>query len=215
MKLISLNTGRPRQIQWQGKDVTTAIFKEPVEGPHMLRTLNLDGDQQADLTVHGGRNKAVYAYPVEHYPFWQNELPGMTLLYGQFGENFTTSGLLEDTLHIGDRFRIGAAEIMVAEPRMPCYKLGLKFGRSDMVKRFLASRRTGFYFAVLKEGIVQTGDSIELISQDPGRVTVADITNLYAFDKDNLELLHRVIEVEALDEGWRNYFQHQIEKYGG
>jgi MOSC domain-containing protein YiiM len=214
MKHISLNIGRPRQIQWQGKTVTTAIFKEPVDGPSALHAFNLEGDQQADLTDHGGIDKPVYAYPVEHYPFWQNELPDMTLPYGQFGENLTTSGLLEDTVHIGDRFRIGTAELIVTQPRLPCYKLGLRFGRSDMVKRVLASRRTGFYFAVLQEVTVQPGDPLQLTHQDQHRITVADITRLYAFDEDNLPLLHRAPQVKAHPQDWRGYFQERIEKYG-
>jgi MOSC domain-containing protein YiiM len=212
-KLISLNVGRPRLVSWQGRTVSTGIFKEPVEGPVTLRTLNLDGDRQADLTVHGGKTKAVYAYPFEHYDFWKSELPGMALPCGMFGENFTTSGLLEETVHIGDRFRIGTAEVMATEPRMPCYKLGLKFGRTDIIKRFLQSRRTGFYFAVLREGEVQTGDSIERLSENQQHVTIADITRLYTFDKGNLELLKRAVEAEALPQSWREYFQKQIERY--
>jgi MOSC domain-containing protein YiiM len=212
MKLISLNTGLPREVEWRGDAVTTGIFKGPVEGPVMLRTLNLDGDKQADLSVHGGVSKAVYAYPREHYEFWKKELPDMNLPYGMFGENFTTEGLFEDSLNLGDRFRVGEAEIMVTEPRMPCYKLGVKFGRADIVKRFLVSRRTGFYFAVLQEGEVSAGDTIELLSRDGNNITVADATRLYAFEKDDLKLLQRVVKVEALSESWRDYFQHQIEK---
>ena len=212
MKLISLNTGLPREVTWRGKTVKTGIFKNPVHGPVMLRTLNLDGDQQADLSVHGGESKAVYAYPIEHYDFWRNELPDMTLPYGMFGENFTTEGLLENAVNIGDRFRIGAAEIMVTEPRMPCYKLGLKFGWAEMVKRFLASRRTGFYFAVLKEGEVEAGARIETLGRNANGITVQDITRLYAFEKDDLEMLRRVIQLEALSESWRSYFQHQLER---
>lgn len=212
MKLISLNVGRPRLVSWEGRTVSTGIFKEPVKGSVTLRTLNLDGDRQADLTVHGGKTKAVYVYPVEHYGFWKSELPDMDLPYGMFGENFTTEGLLEEKVHIGDRFRVGTAELMVTEPRMPCYKLGLKFGRTDMVRRFLQSRRTGFYFSVLKEGEVKVGDFIELLSEQPNGVTVADITRLYAFEKDNLALMKRAIEVEALPQSWRDYFQQQIQK---
>lgn len=212
VKLISLNTGLPRAVEWKGDAVTTGIFKEPVKGPVMLRTLNLDGDEQADLSVHGGVSKAVYAYPREHYEFWKKELPDMNLSYGMFGENFTTEGLFEDNLNLGDRFRVGEAEIMVTEPRMPCYKLGVKFGRADIVKRFLVSRRTGFYFAVLQEGEVSAGDTIELLSRDGNNITVADVTRLYAFEKDDLKLLQRVVKVEALSESWRDYFQRQIEK---
>ena len=212
MKILSLNVGLPREVAWQGKLITTGIFKEPVNAPVMLRTLNLDGDQQADLTVHGGVNKAVYVYPSEHYGYWRAELPGVDLPWGMFGENLTTQGLLEDTVCIGDRFRIGETEVMVTEPRMPCYKLGIKFGRADIIKRFLASRRTGFYSAVVREGMVGAGDAIELIGRAQQEISVADITRLYAFERSDLKALRRAIEVEALPESWKGYFQHQLDK---
>jgi MOSC domain-containing protein YiiM len=215
MKILSVNVGLPREVTWQGKLVTTGIFKGPVNAPVMLRTLNLDGDRQADLTVHGGVNKAVYVYPSEHYGYWRTELPGVDLPWGMFGENFTTEGLLEEAVYIGDRFRIGETEVMVTEPRMPCYKLGIKFGRPDIIKRFLASRRTGFYFAVVREGMVGTGDATKLIGQEQQDISVADITRLYAFQKDDLKSLRRAIEVETLPENWRGYFQHQLEKQIG
>jgi len=213
MKVISLNIALPRLVEYNGEPVATGIFKEPVPGLVMLRTLNLDGDRQADLSVHGGVSKAAYGYPVEHYEFWRRELPEMELPYGMFGENFTTEGLFEDKLNVGDRFRIGKAELMVTEPRLPCYKLGIKFGRVDIIKRFLQSRRTGFCFAVVKEGEVKAGDEIELISRDENEITIADITRLYAFEKGDLEGLRRVVKLEALSESWREYFQHQIQKY--
>ena len=212
MKVLSLNVGLPREVTWQGKRVTTGIFKEPIQERVMMRTLNLDGDQQADLTVHGGVSKAVYAYPSEHYNYWRSELPGMDLSWGMFGENFTTEGFLEDAVYIGDRFRIGETEVMVTEPRMPCYKLGIKFGRADIIKRFLASRRTGFYFAVMREGMVSAGDDVELIEREQQEIRVADVTRLYAFDKDDVKSLRRAIQVEALPESWKGYFQHQLEK---
>jgi MOSC domain-containing protein YiiM len=212
MRILSVNVGLPREVAWQGKVVTTGIFKEPIEGPVMLRTLKLDGDQQADLTVHGGANKAVYAYPSEHYRYWRPELPGVNLPWGMFGENFTTEGLLEETVYIGDRFRIGDAEVIVTEPRMPCYKLGIKFGRADMIKRFLASRRTGFYFAVAREGVVGAGDAIELIRQEQEETSVGDITRLYAFEKYDLKGLRRAVEVDSLPESWKGYFRHRLEK---
>jgi len=215
MKILSVNVGLPREVTWQGKRVTTGIFKEPMNAPVMMRTLNLEGDRQADLTVHGGVTKAVYAYPSEHYDYWRTELPGVDLPWGMFGENFTTEGLLEEAIFIGDRFRIGETEVMVTEPRMPCYKLGIKFGRADIIKRFLASRRTGFYFAVVREGMVDTGDAIKLIAQEQHEISVADITRLYAFEKDDLKSLRRAIEVEALPENWKGYFQHRLEKQTG
>lgn len=212
MKILSVNVGLPREVPWQGRLVRTGIFKEPVKGPVMMRTLNLDGDRQADLTVHGGATKAVYAYPSEHYDFWRAELPEMDLPSGMFGENLTTGGLLEDSVYIGDRFRIGEAEVMITEPRMPCYKLGLKFGRTDIIKRFLASRRTGFYFAVTREGTVNAGDDIKRIGREQEEISVADITRLYAFERDDVDALRRAIAVEALPESWKGYFRHQLEK---
>jgi len=215
MKLISIQVGLPREVTWRGRSVTTGIFKEPVEGSVMLRTLNLDGDAQADLTVHGGLSKAVYVYPMEHNEYWRKELPDTKLPCGMLGENFTTEGLLEKEVNIGDRFRVGEAEVVVTEPRLPCYKLGVKFGRSDMVKRFLISRRSGFYFAVLREGAVQARDVIVPLGRDGNGISVDDIVRLYAFEQDDLETLRRAVRAETLPESWRGYFRHQLEKYGG
>jgi MOSC domain-containing protein YiiM len=214
MKIISLNVGRPRLVVWRGEPVSTGIFKEPVAGRVALRTLNLDGDRQADLTVHGGPFKAAYVYPAEHYGYWRDELPGVELPWGMFGENFTTEGLDESNVNIGDRFRLGAAEVLVTQPRMPCYKLGIKFGRMDMLKRFLASGRTGFYFSVEREGEVGAGDEFELVGRDEHNVSVADITRLYARDKNDFETMRRAIAVEALPEGWRDHFRKQLLKSG-
>jgi MOSC domain-containing protein YiiM len=207
MQLISVNVGLPREVAWKGRTASTGIFKEPVSDRVMVRSLNLDGDGQADLTVHGGLDKAVYAYPFEHYDYWRSELPDMDLPLGIFGENFTTTGLTEAEVNIGDRFRIGNLILMVTQPRMPCYKLGIRFGRPDMVKRFLASRRTGFYFRVLQEGEVGVGDTLELVSRDDQHITVADITQLYVHEEDNPDLLHRAAQLEALPQSWRDYFQ--------
>ena len=212
MKLISVNVGLPRVVMSNGESVSTGIFKEPVASRVILRTLNLDGDRQADLSVHGGPSKAVYVYPSEHYAYWKEELPEMKLPWGMFGENFTSVGLFESELNIGDKFRVGSAVVMVTEPRMPCYKLAIKFGRPDIVKRFLASERTGFYFAVLQEGEVGVGDSIELIEESKRNVRISEITQLYTREKHNVGLLRRAIEVEALPESWKSYFQHRLEK---
>lgn len=212
MKLVSVNVGLPRDVIWKDKSVTTAIFKGPVEGRVRLRTLNLDGDRQADLKVHGGAHKAVYAYPAEHYDFWRRELPGVELPWGMFGENLTVEGLFEDELNIGDQFRIGSAELTVAQPRLPCYKLAIKFGRDDIIKRFLDSGRTGFYFAVQKEGEVGAGDSIETISEDLNELKVADVTRLYLEGKDDLETLHRALRADALPDSWKAHFKRQLEK---
>ena len=179
MKVLSINVARPRIIISKGRRISTGIFKQPVEGPVMLWRLNLDGDRQADLSVHGGPAKAVYAYPSEHYPLWQKELPDMDLPYGMFGENFTTEGLNEDNTNIGDRFRIGEAVVMVTQPREPCFKLAAKFGRDDIIKNFLESGRSGFYLAVVEEGTVESGQTIERIYRDENGVTVGDMNRLY------------------------------------
>jgi MOSC domain-containing protein YiiM len=215
MKLLSVNVGRPRAVMQDGDAVLTGIFKDPVKGRVTLRTLNLDGDGQADLSVHGGPTKAVYVYPSEHYDYWKRELPGMELPWGMFGENFTTVGLLESQLNIGDKFHVGSTTVTVTEPRMPCYKLGIKFGRPDIVKKFLASERTGFYFRVLEEGEVGADDGIRLIERNNDGLRVSDVTSLYTREKANLGLLRRAIKVEALPESWKSYFQHRLAKLAG
>jgi len=212
MELISINVGLPREASWKGRTVSTGIFKSPVEGPIKLRTLNLDGDGQADLSVHGGPDKAVYVYPAEHYEFWRGELSDLELTWGHFGENFTTQGFLEEDVHIGDIIRVGSALVRVTQPRMPCYKLGIRFGRADMLKRFLESRRSGFYLAVLEEGTVQAGDTLSYVERSTQGISVADVMRLYAFDKDDWATMRRVVEIEALPESWRNHFRHQLEK---
>jgi MOSC domain-containing protein YiiM len=211
MKLLSVNVGLPREIEWKGKIVRTSIFKAPVTGRVKVTKLNLEGDQQSDLAVHGGIDKAVYVYPSEHYLFWREELPGTDLPWGMFGENFTTEGSLDDNaVFIGDRFRIGSAEFAVTQPRMPCFKLGIRFGRADIIKRFLHSGRAGFYLAVLREGEVAAGDSIELLPRDEQGITVAEIVNLYKADAANQDLLRRASDLAALPESWRDYFRKRL-----
>jgi MOSC domain-containing protein YiiM len=213
MKIVSLNVGLPRDVLWHGRTVTTGIFKEPVEGHVRLRTLNLDGDRQADLTVHGGAQKAVYCYPIAHYDYWRKELPGRDIPMAMFGENFTTEGLQENSVHLGDRFTVGSAEVVVTQPRLPCYKLGVRFGSDDMVKRFLASGRSGFYLAITREGEVAAGDEIKSISRDPNAVPVSEITRLYIakrFNKEDVASLRRALQVAALPEIWKGYFQERL-----
>ena len=212
MKLISVNVGLPRQVVWDGGSVATGIFKQPVPGPIRVERLNLVGDRQADLSVHGGPYKAVYAYPVEHYVYWRNELPDEELPWGIFGENLTMEGLHESAVRIGDRYRVGTAELIVTQPRVPCYKLGIRFGRPEMVKRFLNSRRSGFYFAVAEEGELTVGDSIELVAREANSLTVADINNLYTFEKNDREMLQRAVQLKALPDTWRSHFQEQLQR---
>jgi MOSC domain-containing protein YiiM len=207
MHVVSVNVGVPRTVSWKGRDVTTGIFKEPVESRIPLRRLNFDGDGQADLSVHGGAAKAVYAYPLAHYAFWQEQL-GVELPFGAFGENLTVEGLpLEKDAAIGDRFRVGTAELVVTQPRLPCYKLGLRFGREDMVKRFLASGRTGYYLAVDVEGDVEAGDRVTTLACHRARIPVAEITRVYAVDRNDVATLDRLIGLEALPDDWRSYFE--------
>ncbi len=215
MKIVSLNVGLPREVLWHGRSVTTGIYKEPVAGRLALRRLNLDGDRQADLTVHGGAYKAVYCYPVEHYQYWKKELPGRELPMGIFGENFTVHGLLEEEVHLGDRFGVGSAEVAVTQPRLPCYKLGVRFGADDIVKRFLASGRGGFYLAVHQEGEVGAGDEIKVISRDANAVPVSEITRLYVLKRwgtEELASLRRALQVAALPEDWKHYFRQRMQK---
>ena len=212
MTLVSVNVGLPRTVQWRDQPVTTGIFKSPVEGPVALRKHNLDGDQQADLSVHGGPTKAVYVYPIQHYTYWREELPDVDLGWGHFGENFTVDGMEEDSIYIGDEFSVGTARVVVTEPRMPCFKLSVRFGRADMPKRFLQSQRSGFYFGVVEEGEVQAGDALELLSKHPDGLAVADVTRLYTTERGNIALLKKAISVTALPDSWSGYFEHQLER---
>ena len=214
MKLVSVNCGMPREVTWHGRTVTTGIYKEPVAGRVALRKLNLDGDRQADLSVHGGAFKAVYCYPTVHYDYWRGELPGRELPIGIFGENFTIEGLVDDSVHIGDRFSIGSAEVVVTQPWLPCFKLGIRFEADDMIKRFLASRRMGFYLAVLREGEVGAGDEITMISRDPESMPVPWITRLYVakdYGSEDIAAAKRLLRVPALPESWKEYFRERLE----
>ena len=212
MRVVSVNVGLPREVLWKRRTVLTGIFKEPVAGRVMVRRLNLDGDRQADLTVHGGPEKAVYVYPADYYGAWRKELPEMDIPWAMFGENLTVEGLRDDTVHIGDQFRVGSALLVVTQPRLPCYKLCVKFGRDDMLKRFLISGRTGFYFAVLEEGDVAAGDPIILVKGDENAIPVSEITRLYLSDKRNLATLRRVLALETLPELWRDIFQERLDQ---
>jgi MOSC domain-containing protein YiiM len=214
MKVLSVNVGFPRKVLFNGQTVTTAIFKDPITGPVILRKLNIDGDKQADLTVHGGLDKAVYSYPEEHYDYWRKQFPDMDLVWGMFGENFTTEGLMEDAVNIGDQLQIGSAKLVATQPRMPCYKLGVRFGHIEIIRMFMASNRPGIYFRVLKEGKVQRGDKIEVVKRDENNVKVTDIVSLYINrdNADSIETMRRATKISVLPEGWKNEFQQNIEQ---
>jgi len=203
MKILSVNVGRPREVEWRGEIVRTSIWKAPVAGRIALRGVNLAGDEQSDLRVHGGAEKAVYVYPSEHYPFWRSELPGMEIGFGQFGENLTSEGLLESEVSIGDRLRIGSAELQVTQPRVPCYKLGIRFGRPEMVKRFLRAGRSGFYLSVVREGEIGAGDAVERIPVATPSLTVAEVADLYAGRNADERRLRFASQLAELPFGWR------------
>jgi MOSC domain-containing protein YiiM len=208
MRVLSVNVGSPKQVQVRNARVLTSIFKSPVEGRVAVRRHNIAGDKQSDLTVHGGPYKAVYCYPGEHYIFWHEQLPGMDLSYGNFGENLTTEGLIEDAVYIGDQFRIGSSLLLVTQPRMPCFKLAIRFGRADMVKKFWQSGRSGIYFSVVEEGDVAAGDLIERTARGPEAVSVADVVKLYRGDEKNPELLERALRA-PLAGGWKKELQER------
>jgi MOSC domain-containing protein YiiM len=212
VKIISLNVGLPRHLHYgqANLEVTTSIFKSPVPGPRLLRRMNLDGDLQSDLNVHGGKNKAVYAYPSEHYNYWREQLPEYEFTWGNFGENFTTEGFLEKNAFIGDHFRIGEAVVRVVQPRMPCFKLAIRFDRSDMVKRFLASRRSGIYFSVVEEGMVDVGNAFDRIHEDLRRISIADINRAYTSPEENHELVRRIVDQEVLPYGLHVEFSEML-----
>jgi len=210
LRVVSVNVGLPREVEWRGKQVTTGIFKTSVAGPVAVAGVQLAGDSQADLSVHGGPGKAVYGYPSEHFEFWQRAYPEVEIGPGVFGENLTLEGWLEENVHLGDRFRAGTAELVVTQPRVPCFKLGLRFGRPDVVKRFLAEDRSGIYFAIAKPGEVAAGDPFERIAEDSRRVSVADIVRIYRGELDDPDLLQRAIAVESFPEEFRQIYREKL-----
>ncbi|HME09539.1 MAG TPA: MOSC domain-containing protein [Bryobacteraceae bacterium] len=209
MRVLSVNVGAPRQAPNGDRTVLTSIFKQPVPGRVAVRRHNLDGDQQSDLTVHGGPHKAVYCYPSEHYEFWKTELPGMDLPYPMFGENLTTQGLAEEVACIGDQFRFGSAVLQVTQPRMPCFKLGVRFGRPDIVKRFWRSGRPGMYFSVVEEGEVSAGDTIERTLQAEDGISVADVVRLYRGEERSPDLLERALRAPLFG-GWKDGLRERL-----
>lgn len=212
MSILSVNVSLPRVVEYRGKEVQTGIFKDPVAGRVMLRTLNLDGDGQADLRVHGGPDKAVYVYSNDYYECWGLELQRDDLPYGQFGENITVEGLTDELVRIGDVFQVGGAMVQVTQPRTPCYKLAIKMGDPAFPKRFLVSRRMGFYLRVVSEGEIGAGDEFQLVGREPEPLTVYDVVELAYFDRDNLDRIEAALGVEALASSWRDEFQERLRK---
>lgn len=214
MKLLSVSVSRIRDVPHAGGTVSTGIFKEPLEGRVKVRTLGLEGDAQADRLNHGGADKAVYAYTVENYAYWQRELGRDDFRHGQFGENLTVEGMLDDAVHVGDAFRVGGALLQITQPRAPCYKLGIRMGSREFPKRFLASSRVGFYLRVLEEGEVGAGDDIQRVETEPVRMTVREMTRLLHFEPKNLEGARRALAIEGLSAAWRESFEHRLAKAG-
>jgi MOSC domain-containing protein YiiM len=210
MRVLSVNVGLPREVLWRGRPVTTGIFKEPVTGRVPVRALNVDGDRQADLRVHGGPDKAVYAYPSEFYDLWRRERPELDFAWGRFGENLTTEGVLDDEVSVGDRFRVGTAELVVTQPRLPCFKLGIRMGRDRFVTEFLERGLLGFYLSVVREGEVEAGDSIVELARDPRGFRVTEVARLFSHDRDDVDGLRRAADLDVLPESWREYFQRRL-----
>ena len=213
MRIESVNVGMPREVLWHGRTVSTGIFKSAVSGPIGVGRLNLEGDRQADLTVHGGKDKAIYCYSTRHYAYWRQELPGRELPPGMFGENLTIDAPADEEIFLGDRFRVGTAETIVTQPRLPCYKLGLKFEDDAMVKRFLASGRMGFYLAVTREGAVAEGDAMELLGRDADAVAVSEVPRLYVaktWSPEDRQQVEKLMGVAALPESWKHYFRERL-----
>jgi MOSC domain-containing protein YiiM len=206
MTLISVNTGGPREVRANGEIVLTSIWKSPRDGRVRAAGVNLEGDKQSDLTVHGGQYKSVYVYPSEHYAYWRAQLPGAELPWGVFGENLTTEGLLETDVYIGDRLAIGSAEFQVTQPRQPCFKLGIRFGREDILKRFVASGRSGFYVSIVTAGDVGRGDSIQIAQRAADSVSVADIFAMKMGGDGTRDALIRAASLSGLTPSWREHF---------
>ena len=215
MKVVSVNVGLPQKIRFNNQLVTTSIFKHPVHKKVKLSKLNLEGDAQSDLSVHGGVDKAVYSYPVEHYDYWRKIYPDMDIHFGMFGENLTTQGLHEGDVNIGDTYIIGSSRIVVTQPRMPCYKLGIRFGKMDIIEKFLNSLRSGIYFRVTRGGELIEGDEIKLLSRDKNGVSIRDIVRLYKkqnYNDSELQLLERTTKLKFLPQNWKRHFEQEIDK---
>jgi MOSC domain-containing protein YiiM len=213
MRVIAVNVGTLRPIPWRGKQVQTGIFKHPIDGRIAVQSRGLDGDQQGDLKLHGGIDKAVYVYPKEHYEYWQHEFPDLTFPWGMFGENLTTEGASEDAMYIGNRWRIGSAQFEIVQPREPCFKLGIKFGNPKVIKQFLASGRSGWYLKVITEGEVGAGDQIFPVSQNDQHVTVTDLNKLLFQTVQDQSILQRALQIKTLPTGWHDLISQYLAKH--
>jgi ferredoxin-NADP reductase/MOSC domain-containing protein YiiM len=209
-RLLSVNVGGPREIEWEGKTVRTAIWKYPVDGPRMVRRINIEGDDQADRLAHGGEHRAVFVYQIDSYRYWESELGRDDFTYGQFGENFTVDGLADDEVCIGDRYRIGGALFEVTQPRVTCYRVGIRLGEPAMPTLLVAHHRPGFYFRVLEEGVVEAGDEVERVAGGPERLTVADVDALLYLPNKSRAMVERALRVPALSAGWQGSFQELL-----
>jgi MOSC domain-containing protein YiiM len=214
MKVLSVNVSLPREVPFEDRTVTTGIFKKPANGQVTLRALNFDGDGHADPQNHGGIHRAAYVYSIENYAYWQRELGRNDFIPGQFGENLTVEGMLEDQVHIGDVFRVGGALVEVTQPRVPCFKLGIRMNLAQFPKMFLASCRVGFYVRVLEEGGVGEGDALERTKLDPEGFSVREMCHLLYFDKRNWERAAKALRIPALSPGWRRSLEKRLAKAG-
>ncbi len=214
MRILSVNVGTAQPLEWRGRTLISSIVKRPSDGDVRVGSLGLDGDEQADLRVHGGEKKAVYVYPHEHYAFWSVELPEAEMSPGAFGENLTTIGLLETGVRIGDQLRIGSARFSVTQPRLPCVKLAARFGSEDLIRRFLESRRTGFYLSVVREGVVWAGAEILVQEKAAESLTVEEAVRLYDGELSDRALLGRALSQPSLPSTWKDRFARRLEPTG-
>ncbi len=216
MQLVGVSVAKPETVVHEGREISTGIFKRPVSGRVRVGRLNLEGDGQADLAAHGGVDKAVYAYPLEHYAAWQDELGHPeTFPWGQFGENLTVQGLTETEVAIGDALRIGSALLQVSQPRAPCFKLGIRMGRASFPKQLVASGRCGFYLRVLEEGELAAGDAVERVSEHPAKLSVAEAFRLQFHDRDDLAGARRACALDALAHAWREPLAQRLARAEG
>ena len=210
MQLLSVNVALPQEYEWQGKVLRTSIFKQPVAGPVQVLAEHLAGDGQADLRVHGGRDKAVYAYPQEHWAYWRQWLPAAQLVPGAFGENLTTTGLLESQVRVGDCYQVGTAVLLAVQPRRPCVKLGLRLQRPAIVREFELAQRSGIYFRVVQEGAVQAGDAITLVEPSPHAATIQDMVACLAPGPHDPATVQALLATPYLSASWRERLQRLL-----